>query len=846
MLLASLLAATALTSGQSPKLLIELNDDDLLRRAPELAGVDFDRNETLVRTVLQPALESLNQTFGEFADFSASEQISELRLDNGGAGAHSQTEHFRYVASMARNSPEVHELRLSAKENKVAKAGAGGFVAGDRFIAMMELLRPEFESQLRIRTVGRQGGQVVFAFVAGFGDGSSLTQGFVWVDPKRARPMRLLCETTLTQEGAAAEQRRLDLILSEVHFDALNATLLLPARAVFDVSRSDALTHAVHRFSEFRLDSRDGANNPELAKKNAGVSTAGVAERDALERFGEGAAALDASNAAGAVAPLREALRLDATLAPAHYHLARALYETGDATGAETELRAALSGMGSVPAAHNLLARLLMDRGAAAEAVAELRETVRLAPDDANAHGNLSGVLEASGDRAGALAELRRAVELAPANETLKARLSAMTAAPPQQPPNGNEPMIRVDVRQVLVPVVVLDKSGHNVSELKQSDFRVFEDGVEQTITSFRAETSGQAVVETVSKSSAVDEAEAKPAAPAPATVAPPRHTYLLVVDSLHADFANLHYVHKALQQFFASEQPGDSQYGVIALGQPTTIIQNLTRDPTAVLASLDDKAFYKMYSGSRKVSGASTLSEFVRHLEEVRRLVDQQDPQGIEEMKRLPAEADRFGYAERAGMASFLSGLRSLVSQLAKGKEHRTLVLMSDGFQLAPGHDAWEMLRAYFPELPRTSLGGMERMQSEFESVVKVAARSNVVINTIDSRGLYVQSWVDASSSGTTPKVGPSVMMAMTSTQTEAGQTLGEFAAATGGTSYQNSNDLLAGIRRAVAEGRDYYTLGYVSTNAAMDGGFRKIAVEIRGRKFTLRTKRGYWATEK
>jgi VWFA-related protein len=129
---------------------------------------------------------------------------------------------------------------------------------------------------------------------------------------------------------------------------------------------------------------------------------------------------------------------------------------------------------------------------------------------------------------------------------------------------------------------------------------------------------------------------------------------------------------------------------------------------------------------------------------------------------------------------------------------------------------------------------------------VVKVAARSNVVINTIDSRGLYVQSWVDASSSGTTPKVGPSVMMAMTSTQTEAGQTLGEFAAATGGTSYQNSNDLLAGIRRAVAEGRDYYTLGYVSTNAAMDGGFRKIAVEIRGRKFTLRTKRGYWATEK
>lgn len=112
--------------------------------------------------------------------------------------------------------------------------------------------------------------------------------------------------------------------------------------------------------------------------------------------------------------------------------------------------------------------------------------------------------------------------------------------------------------------------------------------------------------------------------------------------------------------------------------------------------------------------------------------------------------------------------------------------------------------------------------------------------------RSLYVQSWVDASSPGTNPRVVPAVMMATTSIQMEAGLTLGEFAAATGGTSYQNSNDLLAGIRRAVAEGRDYYTLGYVPVNPTLDGRFRKISIEIRGRKVTLRAKRGYWATEK
>jgi VWFA-related protein len=127
---------------------------------------------------------------------------------------------------------------------------------------------------------------------------------------------------------------------------------------------------------------------------------------------------------------------------------------------------------------------------------------------------------------------------------------------------------------------------------------------------------------------------------------------------------------------------------------------------------------------------------------------------------------------------------------------------------------------------------------------VVKIASRSNIIINTIDSRGLYTPSWTDASTSGPTISVASDVMSAMNELQAEAGMTLTEFSAATGGTSYQNSNDLLAGIRRAVAEGRNYYTLGYVSTNAAMDGKFRNITVEVKGRKVTLRAKHGYWAT--
>jgi hypothetical protein len=44
------------------------------------------------------------------------------------------------------------------------------------------------------------------------------------------------------------------------------------------------------------------------------------------------------------------------------------------------------------------------------------------------------------------------------------------------------EPVIRLDVQQVLVPVIVTGKKGHHVNGIRPSDFHIFEDGVQQEI----------------------------------------------------------------------------------------------------------------------------------------------------------------------------------------------------------------------------------------------------------------------------------------------------------------------------------------------------------------------------
>jgi VWFA-related protein len=89
-----------------------------------------------------------------------------------------------------------------------------------------------------------------------------------------------------------------------------------------------------------------------------------------------------------------------------------------------------------------------------------------------------------------------------------------------------------------------------------------------------------------------------------------------------------------------------------------------------------------------------------------------------------------------------------------------------------------------------------------------------------------------------------PAVQNVMESNASDAGDTLSEIASATGGTAFQNRNDLLTGMQRAFADGRQYYMLAYVSGNSNVDGKFRSISVRLTNGKLNVKAKRGYWAS--
>lgn len=566
-----------------------------------------------------------------------------------------------------------------------------------------------------------------------------------------------------------------------------------------------------------------------------------------------------AAQPAEAVKLLEQALRLDSSLDGLQHELGLAYHAIGDEADAAAELREAVSRDPDSAVAHNDLGVVLFQTGDAKAALEEFRAAARLAPRDANAHFNVAEALARTGQSASAVAELRVASGLAPADAGL-ARLVKQSETALAAPADTTAPAntIKVEVRQVLVPVVVTDAQGHHVTGLKQADFKVLEDGVEQKITAFSVENSG--TPEEGPPGAAPALTAASSAAPQAAR-GKPRRTYLVLIDTLHTSFHHLASAREALVRLFRQEQSADSQYILVALGAEPQILVNVTPDPAAVLAVLDsNKKMEKMLLDAQTGGLAEEMDRFRASLTETRYACDLSATDNVYKVKcqagitRAMTQSQQIAELDRTLAVTFLRQFRSLVTQLARARDRRTIILISDGFQVEPGREVLSLVNAFFPPAshclvppdvfcPPNQMPSPVRLAGEFEPILKLAAAGNVTIDTIDARGVYGPGAFDSGKSGTPVSVDGAVDRAEQDIASGAGNTLMEIAAATGGTAFRDDNNLLQGMERAFADGRDYYTLAYVSSNRNDDGNFRAITVQVPGRKVAVQAKRGYWA---
>jgi VWFA-related protein len=418
-----------------------------------------------------------------------------------------------------------------------------------------------------------------------------------------------------------------------------------------------------------------------------------------------------------------------------------------------------------------------------------------------------------------------------------------------QEPtPSNQAPAIKVQVNQVLAPVIVTDRKGHFVTDLTAGDFQVFEDGVEQKLVAVSTEKNG---------ASELFPPEAGPAPgtggsmalSTPAGNTPVSRTYLIVLDTLNSSFGDFVQVRDALKKLFKQEESADSQYALITLGRPMRVIQNLTRDPDAILTAIGSKDFSKSIMTSEHSNLAQQESELMDILEHC----PPPPPAASGAQEPCPSAENFANMAARERdmiTRNLIADLRSLTEQLSRMPGRRAMILASDGFNLQPGRELFELIAAYDNDPSVLLHNQTSYLLDDMSPIVRLATARNVTFYTLDSRGVYTTpagGFDSSQRAAVDPKAAVTVLPAMQSAKEtsawENQDAMSYLAEATGGVFYHGNNDLLRGFRQAFADGRQYYVLAYDSSHRVADGKYRAIKVQLKGKNLIVRAKPGYWA---
>lgn len=404
----------------------------------------------------------------------------------------------------------------------------------------------------------------------------------------------------------------------------------------------------------------------------------------------------------------------------------------------------------------------------------------------------------------------------------------------PRKSPDQDE-VIRISSNLVSVDVMVKDKRGKAITDLKAEDFTLSENGVRQNIEFFDSTLAGG------TESGRTGSVSVSSSSREPNNL--PRNIISLVLDGQTTEGANLKHVRDGMIRYIRERISDSDSVALFAISGGLQLLQPFTQDKAKLISAIEKADGVSTGSKTSEQRGINEAIAAIRDQLAAAPTGEITTPAGgsaaaqamisrrvLEQYVQLRSSlSSQQTRPVLAGLAAICEGLRAI-----PGK--KTLVMFSQGF-IAPQNLDWQV-----------------------QSTIDLANRANVAIYIIDASGL----------TGGTPQSGALVptsalsgISAATSQEQRIRAGAGEsvfditrqeglnrqqdllyrISGDTGGQFIKNTNDVAAGLDRIDEEIRSRYTLAYRSTDANFDGSFRKVKIEVRRPEAKVMARAGYYA---
>lgn len=420
-----------------------------------------------------------------------------------------------------------------------------------------------------------------------------------------------------------------------------------------------------------------------------------------------------------------------------------------------------------------------------------------------------------------------------------------------QRPTTGGAPegaTFKSAAQEVLLDVVVRDKRGHLVKDLKAEEIEVSDDGQVQKIRSFRLRTGAEIAAEEAAAAAPQSGDKPQAIAAQASKLNPSREVRLVTMafDRLGSEGRKL--AHAAAADVLKAEGGPNLYWAVFMMDRHLAILQQYTSDKDKINTAIDKAtaASYSLYTEESdriakelEITAAQDTAGSAASSTGGAMSSGQMASQSMAAMAQMQLNMLQFAdTGDRALQGQTqLFGLAAMIREQKRLPGRKTLVYFTGGLNIPPERDDF------------------------FKAMIADANRANVTVYCVDANGLgtanqnqagagMLRQAARSSQTNMTKRGGPVTPdevqvfdRALSATKANPQVSLEVLSKETGGFLVANTNDFKAPLKKVSEEINTYYEITYTPTIEKFDGHLRKIAVNVSRADVKVQTRSGYYA---